>query len=225
RIAPGLRELEEQSAAVRDGRVARTMVSGGIRGGAGTRGGGIAGGAGVGGSLRPVMTGGTRHTPAMVDEVIAGLYVQPGGRYVDCTLGGGGHSEAILERSQPGGTLVGIDADLAAIERSSERLARFGDAFRAVRGNFRDVGDLCREIGFAPVNGVLLDLGLSSDQLESGEGFSFQRDTALDMRFGDEGESAAEIVNTYSEAALADLIFKYGEEPASRRIARRIVEA
>ena len=170
-------------------------------------------------------TGGTRHTPVMLDEVIAGLYVQPGGRYVDCTLGGGGHSETILERSQPGGTLVGIDADPAAIERSSERLARFGDAFRAVRGNFRDVGDLCREIGFAPVNGVLLDLGLSSDQLESGEGFSFQRDTPLDMRFGDEGESAAEIVNTYSEAALADLIFKYGEEPASRRIARRIVEA
>jgi 16S rRNA (cytosine1402-N4)-methyltransferase len=94
-----------------------------------------------------------------------------------------------------------------------------------VRGNFRDVGDICREIGFAPVNGVLLDLGLSSDQLESGAGFSFQRDTPLDMRFGDEGESAADIVNTYSEAALADLIFKYGEEPASRRIARRIVEA
>jgi 16S rRNA (cytosine1402-N4)-methyltransferase len=161
----------------------------------------------------------------MLDEVLAALNVQPGGRYIDCTLGGGGHAEAILERAQPGGTLVGIDADAAAIERSSERLARFGDAFRPAHGNFRDIGDICREIGYSPVNGVLLDLGLSSDQLESGEGFSFQRDTPLDMRFGGEGESAAEIVNKYSESALADLIFKYGEEPASRRIARRIVEA
>lgn len=170
-------------------------------------------------------SGQTRHVPVMLDEVLAGLAVKPGGRYVDCTLGGGGHSEAVLERSQPGGTLVGIDADANAIERSRERLARFGDAFRAVQGNFRDVAAICGEIGYAPVNGVLLDLGLSSDQLETGAGFSFQRDTPLDMRFGGEGESAADIVNTYSEAALADLIFKYGEEPASRRIARRIVEA
>jgi len=167
----------------------------------------------------------TTHIPVMRNEVLDALNVQPGGRYVDCTLGGAGHAEAILDRAQPGGTLVGIDADPAAIARARERLARFEGNFELVNGNFRDVGDICRQLEFAPVNGVLMDLGLSSFQLELGEGFSFQRDTTLDMRFGDEGPTAADIVNTYSEAELADLIFKYGEEPASRRIARRIVEA
>lgn len=167
----------------------------------------------------------TTHIPVMRNEVLEALNVQPGGRYVDCTLGGAGHAEAILDRAQPGGTLVGIDADPAAITRGSERLAHFGGNFKLVNGNFRDVGDICRQLEFAPVNGVLMDLGLSSFQLELGEGFSFQRDTTLDMRFGSEGPTAADIVNTYSEAELADLIFKYGEEPASRRIARRIVAA
>ncbi|HEY7801850.1 MAG TPA: 16S rRNA (cytosine(1402)-N(4))-methyltransferase RsmH [Dehalococcoidia bacterium] len=167
----------------------------------------------------------TRHTPVMLEEVIAALNVRAGGRYVDCTLGGGGHAEAILERSQPGGVLLGIDADPRAIDRGNERLSRFGGAFRTVQGNFRDVGTICRQLEFVPVNGVLMDLGLSSDQLEEGAGFSFQRDLPLDMRFGPEGTTAEEIVNTYSESALADLIFQFGEEPASRRIARRIVEA
>ncbi len=181
-------------------------------------------GEGIGGSYRRVEEP-TRQWPVMVKEVLEALDVRPGGRYVDCTLGGGGHSDAILERAQPGGTLVGIDADASAIERTSAKLERFGQAFRAVRGNFRDVGDLCRQMEFAPVNGVLMDLGLSSDQLETGAGFSFQRETPLDMRFGEEGVPASEIVNTYGEQELADIIFKYGEEPASRRIARRIVEA
>ncbi|TAK72329.1 MAG: 16S rRNA (cytosine(1402)-N(4))-methyltransferase RsmH [Dehalococcoidia bacterium] len=166
----------------------------------------------------------TVHVPVMLAEVLDALDVRPGGRYVDCTVGGAGHAEAILERSQPGGTLLGIDADAAAIERGTRRLARFDGAFRLVQGNFRDVGDVCRQLEFAPVNGVLMDLGLSSFQLEEGEGFSFQRETPLDMRFGTGGVSAADIINTYSEAELADLIFKLGEDPASRRIARRIVE-
>jgi len=166
----------------------------------------------------------TTHVPVMLAGVLDALDVRPGGRYVDCTIGGAGHAEAILERSQPGGTLLGIDADPAAIERGSKRLARFDGAFRLVQGNFRDMGTICRQFEFAPVNGVLMDLGLSSFQLEEGEGFSFQRETPLDMRFGAGELSAADIVNTYSEAALADLIFKYGEDPASRRIARRIVE-
>lgn len=165
----------------------------------------------------------TTHVPVMLAEVLAALDVRPGGRYVDCTLGGAGHAEAILEHAQPGGTLVGIDADAAAIERGTLRLARFEGSFRLVRGNFSQVGEICRQMEFAPVNGVLMDLGLSSFQLEEGEGFSFQRETPLDMRFGATGVTAAEIVNTYSEADLADLIFKYGEDPASRRIARRIV--
>ena len=166
----------------------------------------------------------TVHVPVMMAEVLDALDVRPGGRYVDCTLGGAGHAEAILDRAQPGGTLLGIDADPMAIARSRERLARFEGAFKLVEGNFRDVGTICRQLEFAPVNGVLLDLGLSSFQLEEGEGFSFQRETPLDMRFGPSGLSAADIVNTYSEAELADLIFKLGEDPASRRIARQIVE-
>lgn len=159
----------------------------------------------------------------MVAETLEALAVRPGGRYVDCTLGGAGHAEAILERAQPGGALLGIDASADAIERGRERLARFGDDVRLVNANFRDVGEVCRQLQFAPVNGVLMDLGLSSDQLESGAGFSYRRDTPLDMRFGGSGPTAADIVNTYSESELADLIYRYGEEPQSRRIARRIV--
>ncbi len=167
----------------------------------------------------------TRHVPVMLEEVLSALDVREGGRYVDCTLGGAGHAEAILDRAQPGGTIVGLDADPAAIERAAERLSRFDGCFRLVNANFRDVGDICRRLDFAPVNGVLMDLGLSSQQLEEGEGFSFQRETPLDMRFGGSGVTAEEIVNTYSEAELADLIFNYGEDPASRRIARSIVAA
>ncbi len=165
----------------------------------------------------------TMHIPVMTAEVLEALDVEPGGRYVDCTLGGAGHAEAILERAQPGGSLLGIDADAAAIERGAARLARFGADFKLARGNFRDVGEIARQMEFAPVNGVLMDLGLSSYQLADGEGFSFRQDTPLDMRFGREGITAEEIVNTYGEAELADLIFQYGEDPASRRIARRIV--
>jgi 16S rRNA (cytosine1402-N4)-methyltransferase len=165
----------------------------------------------------------TEHVPVMLAETLESLAVRPGGRYVDCTLGGGGHAEAILERSQPGGTLLAIDASAEAIERSRERLARFGESARLVNGNFREVGEICRQLEFVPVNGVLMDLGLSSDQLESGAGFSYRRDTPLDMRFGGSGPTAADIVNTSSESDLADLIYRYGEEPQSRRIARRIV--
>lgn len=171
------------------------------------------------------MTSETRHIPVMLREVLAALDVRPGGRYIDCTLGGAGHAEAILEQSQPGGTLLGIDANADAVARARGRLARFADAVRLEQGNFRDVGEIARQASFAPVNGVLFDLGLSSDELEAGLGLSFREDAPLDMRFGGEGPTAAEIVNTYSEQELADLIFTYGEEPASRRIARRIVEA
>jgi 16S rRNA (cytosine1402-N4)-methyltransferase len=167
----------------------------------------------------------TAHVPVMVPEVLAALDVRPGGRYVDCTLGGGGHSEAILEASQPGGTLLALDADADAIERARVRLARFGDAFTLVNENFRHVGDVARQLEFIPVNGVFMDLGLSSDQLASERGFSFRSNTPLDMRFGAEGPTAEEIVNTYGESEIADIIYRYGEDRASRRIARSIVEA
>lgn len=168
----------------------------------------------------------TAHVPVMVKEVLEVLAVRPGGRYVDCTVGGGGHAEAILERAQPGGSLLGLDASPEAIARAEERLSRrFPGSYRLVNANFRDVGEVCRQLEFVPVNGVLLDLGLSSDQLAEGAGFSFRTDTPLDMRFGGEGPTAADILNTWSEGDIADLIYKYGEEPAARRIARRIVAA
>jgi 16S rRNA (cytosine1402-N4)-methyltransferase len=165
----------------------------------------------------------TGHIPVMLTETIEALDVQPGGRYVDCTLGGGGHAEAILERAQPGGTLLAIDADPAAIQRGRERLSRHADAVRFVQGNFRDVGDICRSESYAPVNGVLMDLGLSSFQLAEERGFSFHDDALLDMRFSGEGLTASQIVNEWDESDLADLIYNNGEDPASRRIARRIV--
>ena len=96
----------------------------------------------------------TRHVPVMLEEVIAALNVRAGGRYVDCTLGGAGHAEAILERSQPGGVLLGLDANRDAVDRAGERLARFGEAFHGVNANFRDIERVCRELNFVPVHGV-----------------------------------------------------------------------
>jgi 16S rRNA (cytosine1402-N4)-methyltransferase len=161
----------------------------------------------------------------MVQEVLQALAVQPGGRYVDCSVGGGGHAEAVLDAASPGGFLLGIDADPRALQIARSRLARFGDAVLLVEGNFRDVQTICRSHGFAPVHGVLFDLGLSSLQLaEEGRGFSFQVEAPLDMRFSPrQAVTAADIVNTYPEQALADLLWRYGQEPRSRRIARRIV--
>src|SRR5581483_3996826 len=224
-IAAGICAAFGEGAGDRDGGVPGAVEPGRVRRRSGARSGRIPGRGRAVGDARTMMAPDTRHVPVMLNEVLAALNVRPGGRYLDCTLGGGGHAEAILERAQPGGTLVGIDADAAAIERSRERLARFGEAFRAVQGNFRDMGAICRQLEFAPVNGVLMDLGLSSDQLAEGAGFSFRQETPLDMRFGGEGVTAEEIVNTYSERELADLIHQYGEDPAARRIARRIVQA
>ena len=167
-----------------------------------------------------------RHEPVMLREVLAGLAVRPGGRYVDCTLDGGGHAEAIMDAASPGGELLGIDEDVDVMNMARERLARFGDAIAYVQGNFRDVDRLCRERGFAPVNGVLFDLGLSSHQLASDtRGFSFRVESPLDMRFGPDVEmTASDWVNDTEEVELADLIWRYGEERQSRRIARAIVE-
>jgi len=172
-----------------------------------------------------------QHIPVLLREVVEALAVRPGGRYVDCTLGAGGHAEAILEAASPDGELLGIDLDPEALAAARQRLARFsasggGERVTFVEGNFSQVGDLCRERGFAPVQGILFDLGLSSLQLEEeSRGFSFQREGPLDMRFSPRQElTAADIVNTYSEENLADLLWRYGEERRSRRIARRLIE-
>jgi 16S rRNA (cytosine1402-N4)-methyltransferase len=166
------------------------------------------------------------HSPVMLREVLAALNVRPGGRYVDGTVDGGGHSFSILEQAQPGGTLLGVDKDPAMLERAQERLAPFGDAVRLARGDFGDIEDICHRHSFVPVHGILLDLGLSTNQLDEAErGFSFSREGPLDMRFDPEQPlTAATIVNEYGEEEIANIIWRYGEEPASRRIARRIVE-
>lgn len=166
-----------------------------------------------------------KHEPVLLHEVLAALDVRPGGTYVDATVGLGGHAEAILEAAQPDGRLLGIDRDPAAIKLAAQRLARFGALAVLVEGNHEDVAAIAREHGFDVVNGVLFDLGVSSMQLDApGRGFSFQRNEPLDMRMGpDAPMTAADIVNTYDEAALADIIWRYGEERRSRPIARAIV--
>ncbi len=166
------------------------------------------------------------HTPVLLSEVIQALAVQPGGRYIDGTLGGGGHAAAILEKSSPGGQVLGIDADPNAIEAVQERFRGAGDSIRLVNDNFVNLQSICVKYDFFPVHGILFDLGLSSPQLSgSGRGFSFQHDAPLDMRFSPgQRTTAADIVNTVPEARLASIIRTYGEESQSQRIARSIVK-
>jgi 16S rRNA (cytosine1402-N4)-methyltransferase len=165
------------------------------------------------------------HTPVLLAEVLRALAVQPGGRYIDCTLGGGGHAAAILEQSSPGGQVLGIDADPAAIAAARERFKDSPDSILFVNDNFVNLQSICIKYDFFPVHGILFDLGLSSLQLDGGgRGFSFQHDTPLDMRFDPARKTtAADIVNTAPERELADIIRSYGEEPQSARIARFIV--
>jgi len=167
----------------------------------------------------------TTHIPVLLREVIENLAIQPGGRYIDCTLGGGGHTQAILESSSPGGQVLGIDADPEAIRSVENRLASYAKSILLVNENFINLRDICVKYDFLPVHGILFDLGLSSQQLDEGErGFSFQHDSPLDMRFNPGQKlSAADIVNKFSETRLAEILKVYGEETNSRQIARKIV--
>ena len=166
------------------------------------------------------------HTPVMLSETLQALAVQPGGRYIDCTLGGGGHAVAILENSSPGGQLLGIDADPTALEKAGQTLEKFQDSVRLVNDNFVNLQTISHKYDFSPVHGILLDLGLSSLQLNgNSRGFSFQQNAPLDMRFNPKQKvTAADIVNNTSEARLAHLIKTYGEERNSYRIAHGIVK-
>ncbi|MFQ6121740.1 MAG: 16S rRNA (cytosine(1402)-N(4))-methyltransferase RsmH [Dehalococcoidales bacterium] len=168
---------------------------------------------------------GSSHIPVLLEETIRALAVQPGGRYIDCTLGGGGHALAILEHSSPGGQLLGIDADPEAIKVAEARLEAYSNSILLVNENFANLQAICIKYDFFPVHGILFDLGLSSLQLNAkGRGFSFQYDAPLDMRLSPDQEvTAADIVNTSTEAELAHLIRTYGEEGYSRQIARCIV--
>ena len=170
----------------------------------------------------------TQHIPVMPVEVVAALQPRPGGRYIDATAGGGGHTALLLEHSEPGGQVLAIDTDPQALKRIAERLSepiRDGRLILA-HGNFAELKSIAEDAGFELVEGILLDLGLSSDQLADwARGFSFSGDGPLDMRFDPtRTTTAADLVNTLSEAELADLIWRYGEERRARQIARRIVQ-
>jgi 16S rRNA (cytosine1402-N4)-methyltransferase len=164
------------------------------------------------------------HVPVMLSEVVEALRPRLDGTYLDGTTGGGGHSAAILERLGSGGRLLALDRDEAAVERVRGRLAKWNKQVQVEHANFSGMETIAQHHGFAPLDGVLLDLGISSFQLEPERGFSFMSDAALDMRMDrTQTITAADLVQQLDEAALADLFWRYGEEPASRRIARAIV--
>jgi 16S rRNA (cytosine1402-N4)-methyltransferase len=168
-----------------------------------------------------------KHTPVLVEETIHWLAIKPDGLYVDATVGLGGHAIEIVRRLGAGGQFVGLDRDAAALEIARTRLAEFGDKVTLVHANFSQIGEVFAERRLRPADGVLADLGVSSMQLDQGErGFSFRERGPLDMRMDrDMEETADDIVNTVEEKALADLLYQFGEERDSRRIARTIVRA
>ena len=167
------------------------------------------------------------HKPVMTAEVLEGLMVRPGGAYIDATMGEGGHCAAIIERCQPDGRVLGIDADPSVVPIAARRLSGFGPAFQARVGNYADMETLAAEARLSEAHGVLFDLGFSSRQIDSPErGFSFQADGPLDMRFDPaQTLTAEEIVNSWPESDLAQTIREFGEEPRARRIAAAIVQA
>jgi 16S rRNA (cytosine1402-N4)-methyltransferase len=167
------------------------------------------------------------HQPVMVEEVMQALSPLPGSSHVDATLGGGGHAVRILEASNPDGRLLGLDADAAAVARCALRLAGFGDRVVLRQTNFEALGQVAPAAGFPTVDGILIDLGLSSYQLaDTARGFSFRAEGPLDLRF-DAGRDrpASALLAELDERALAALLRTYGEEPHAARIARAIVTA
>jgi 16S rRNA (cytosine1402-N4)-methyltransferase len=162
------------------------------------------------------------HVPVLYQSVLAGLQPGPGSTFIDGTVGAGGHAAGLLEASAPDGGLLGLDRDPAALEVAARRLAQFGGRARLVQASYTQMAEAAA--GFSPVDGILLDLGLSSLQLgDPARGFAFQTDGPLDMRFDPASPlRAAEIVNTWPLDELADIIYRLGEEPHSRRIARAI---
>ena len=163
------------------------------------------------------------HRPVLLNEVMALLAPREGGVFLDATVGGGGHAVELLKRVGPSGTLIGIDRDPEAIEFARMRLGATDGQTLLVEGNFCDLASILAGEGIRELDGALFDFGVSSHQLDSARGFSFQRDEPLDMRMGRDARSAADIVNEYTEAQLARVIHEYGEERYARRIARAIV--
>lgn len=173
----------------------------------------------------PSMEAENLHKSVLLQETVQMLDPQTGEIFVDCTLGLGGHTEAILQTAE-NIRVIGIDQDTKAIKFAKERLGKFGDRIKIFHANFAEIADVLGKAGVQKVNGILADLGVSSLQFDDGtRGFSFRFDAPLDMRMDtDSGyETAAELLERLSEEEIADLIYKYGEERMSRRIARRIV--
>jgi len=168
----------------------------------------------------------TQHVPVLLKETLQALTIRPGGSYIDGTCGGGGHSAGILAASAPEGRLLALDADPAALAQAREQLESFGARATLVHSSFADVKRVARECHFNAVDGIVLDLGLSSDQLaDEARGFSFNS-IGLDMRFDPtRGQPASSLVNELEADELADILYRYGEERASRRIARAIAAA
>ncbi len=166
------------------------------------------------------------HTTVLREEVVAALAPRAGGVYVDATLGAGGHTEAILEAA-PGATMVAVDRDVRAIESARLRLEGFGAAVRFVNGRFSELGEYLSDAGIPSVDGIVADLGVSSTQLDDpNRGMSFRAEGPLDMRMGDaSGETALELIERLETSELADIIYQYGDERRSRRIARCIQQA
>jgi 16S rRNA (cytosine1402-N4)-methyltransferase len=168
------------------------------------------------------------HTTVLLDETVDALAVRAGGRYVDGTLGGGGHARAILERSAPDGRLMGLDRDEAALAHCQNSLGqRYGERFVARQSSFAELGEQLDALGWSTVDGIVLDLGVSSHQIDTPtRGFSFSADGPLDMRMGpDASQTAEQLIATSSERELADILYGFGEEKKSRRLARLIKQA
>ncbi|PWH18914.1 MAG: 16S rRNA (cytosine(1402)-N(4))-methyltransferase [Ardenticatenia bacterium] len=167
------------------------------------------------------------HIPVLVREVLVTLHPQPGQYFIDGTVGSGGHARAILEATAPDGRLLGLDADPAALEVARHNLSTYEDRVHLVHANFVDLADVAHRYGFFPVHGILLDLGVSSLQLEVPErGFSFQTEGPLDMRYDPRlTKTAYDLMNDLSEEELAALLYRFGEERRSRVIARAIKQA
>lgn len=172
----------------------------------------------------------TQHVPVLLQEAVDALKPRSGGIYLDGTLGGGGHTELLLQKSQPDGRVLSLDVDPKALARAAERMSSYGSRWKSVDANFRQLDRIAAETGMIPLDGILLDLGFSSDELaDPVKGLSFMQDGPLDMRLGphanEDGLTAAEIVNSWTEDDITKVLENFGEERHARRIARGILEA
>ena len=166
------------------------------------------------------------HKPVLFDEVMDNIITDGDAVYVDCTLGGGGHTQGILENSSENSDVIAIDQDVQAIEFDKKRLEKYANKLQIFQDNFRNIDTAVYLAGFEKVDRILMDIGVSSNQLDNAKrGFSYRFEARLDMRMDSNLKiSAYEVINNFSEKDLADIIYKYGEEPKSRKIAKKIVE-